>query len=307
MDTSTEFLDESMIDVIERAEAYLSAHSTLLNRESQENQSTDNLFDSSSASVASFATADSSSNSSSLNSFSLPGTSNDNTSQSSSSSSRNRPEPGRIEILSDDSENANDSSSTEPYEVELPEAVPYVQRTASTDTDDCVVIPINVPTIDLCSSVCDDFVASLSPQSRRNRRRRLGATAPIVELITLDDTFAESQPPSGSTTMAYANVRPQQAAVTNIIATSSNSMAPPAKRSAFADLDNSESSESGAQASAVTCPICFDSIFKKQASSTICGHLFCHSCITQEIQLRKKCPLCKRKLTRGQVHPIFFN
>ncbi|XP_065088147.1 E3 ubiquitin-protein ligase RNF4-like [Ochlerotatus camptorhynchus] len=57
----------------------------------------------------------------------------------------------------------------------------------------------------------------------------------------------------------------------------------------------------------VTCPICFESVFDQQAASTICGHLFCHSCIIQEVVIRPKCPMCKRTVNLSQVIPIFIN
>lgn len=57
----------------------------------------------------------------------------------------------------------------------------------------------------------------------------------------------------------------------------------------------------------VSCPICFESVFVKRAASTVCGHMFCHSCIMREVGIRRKCPMCQRQLNASQVIPIFMN
>lgn len=55
-----------------------------------------------------------------------------------------------------------------------------------------------------------------------------------------------------------------------------------------------------------TCPICMESLFKNNPHSTICGHMFCRPCITQAVQISKKCPLCNKKLTAKGFHPVYF-
>lgn len=54
------------------------------------------------------------------------------------------------------------------------------------------------------------------------------------------------------------------------------------------------------------CAICLENIQLRQPTSTICGHMFCRNCITQAIDITKRCPICKRKLTRKQIHSIYF-
>lgn len=63
--------------------------------------------------------------------------------------------------------------------------------------------------------------------------------------------------------------------------------------------------------SMLSCPICFDNERRiktsgRQLHSTVCGHLFCDVCIKNTVQIQKKCPTCRRKLTMKQVHPIFL-
>ncbi|XP_074580422.1 uncharacterized protein LOC141836857 isoform X2 [Curcuma longa] len=53
-----------------------------------------------------------------------------------------------------------------------------------------------------------------------------------------------------------------------------------------------------------TCPICMNTII--EASSTICGHIFCKSCIVASIQAQKKCPTCRRKLNMKNFHRVYL-
>lgn len=295
MDNNSVDLNESMADLIERADAFLTAHATIVNRTPptttppQRNRSSSiNMFESSVEEQESFTTAADESPSTSLQ--------GSTSSSSSSSSSSGRSNDQAVELLTDDyssdeDDDANDSASTISYEVDLPDAEPFVPPSPS-DADDCIFISsVPVPTIDLCAP--EDSSPPETPRSRQNRLRRAAESAPIVDLITLDDTIAE-QPTDD-----------------NVVLTVEDTQADPpaAKRpkSSKPDMDLSQDSDNGAPSRSVVCPICFDSIFKKAASSTVCGHLFCYSCIKTEIQLRNKCPLCKRKLTRTQIHPIYFN
>uniref|UniRef100_A0A1Q3F2H2 Putative e3 ubiquitin ligase n=1 Tax=Culex tarsalis TaxID=7177 RepID=A0A1Q3F2H2_CULTA len=300
MDSDTVDLNESMVDLIERAEAYLTAHATLLNQTSpaattsQRNRSnsSSNMFESSVEEQESFTTAE----------------------ESPSSSGRtNNDRPSQIELLTDDdlsddeNDDLNDSNSTIPYEVDLPDAVPYVPPPPTdTDADDCIFVSsVRIPTIDLCAPEYEDEPPE-SPRLRQNRLRRAVEAAPVVDLITLDDTIAEQAAPPPPPSRRRS---PDMAGSIIHTVEHRDDDPPTAKRakSSEPDLDLSQNSDSGAPARSVICPICYDSIFKKQASSTVCGHLFCFECIKQEIQLRHKCPLCKRKLGRSQIHPIYFN
>ncbi|XP_048567081.1 probable histone acetyltransferase HAC-like 1 [Triticum urartu] len=52
------------------------------------------------------------------------------------------------------------------------------------------------------------------------------------------------------------------------------------------------------------CPICKNELV--DASSTICGHIFCQKCIEPSIQAQKKCPTYRRKLTMRSFHRIYL-
>lgn len=55
------------------------------------------------------------------------------------------------------------------------------------------------------------------------------------------------------------------------------------------------------------CAICLESLVDSaQRVATICGHLFCKSCITLAIKTTHKCPTCRKKLTLKSIHPIYL-
>lgn len=279
MDSTSESLDESMLDVIQRAEAFIMAHS-VLNRQAE--RSSSNIFDVSGndesfhSAADKSAIADDSGSNILASGPSTSGTSHGDGDQQISNATTNA-SSDHVEVLSDDSD------GTLPYQLNpLP---PEADDNADcvVDNDDCVVIEVPNPVVDLCSSLYDEI--PLSPATRRARRRRADA-APVVESINLDDTVHDTAPPV------------QQNAV--------QAPPPPKRMATTAPRSNSVSPEAAPSISA-TCPICLESIFHQQAASTVCGHLFCNACITQEIRIRKKCPMCKRALKRQHVHPIYFN
>lgn len=59
--------------------------------------------------------------------------------------------------------------------------------------------------------------------------------------------------------------------------------------------------------SPITCPICLENVRNNIPVSTNCGHIFCKECLRQALQSVKKCPMCKKSLTRSsQYHDIFI-
>ncbi|XP_065089779.1 E3 ubiquitin-protein ligase RNF4-like [Ochlerotatus camptorhynchus] len=275
MDSSSENLDESMLDVIQRAEAFIMAHS-FLNREAK--RSSSNIFDVSGNDASFHSAADKSAIADDSESNMIAsGPSTSGTSDSDGNQQTSNASSDHVEVLSDD------SNATLPYELNALRPEADDNADCVVDNDDCVVIEVPHPVVDLCSPMHDEI--PLSPATRRARRRRADA-ALVVESINLDDTVINIAPPA------------QQNAIQT---------PPPTKRmTTIAPRSDSISTEAASSISA-TCPICLESIFHQQAASTVCGHLFCNACITQEIQIRKKCPMCKRALKRQHVHPIYFN
>lgn len=61
----------------------------------------------------------------------------------------------------------------------------------------------------------------------------------------------------------------------------------------------------GAGPGGITCVICMDVIGAKNMASTVCGHVFCHECITEALKASKKCPTCRKTLRPTQVHRLY--
>lgn len=55
----------------------------------------------------------------------------------------------------------------------------------------------------------------------------------------------------------------------------------------------------------INCAICMDAVGAKELASTVCGHVFCWSCIQESLKARKKCPTCRKALRATQVHRLY--
>ncbi|XP_001649912.2 E3 ubiquitin-protein ligase RNF4 [Aedes aegypti] len=89
-----------------------------------------------------------------------------------------------------------------------------------------------------------------------------------------------------------------------IVVPDSEESKPPTKTSAVSEVP---SSAPASASEGISCPICFDPVFQGPAASTICGHLYCHECITVEIKVRPKCPMCSRPLQEADIIQLFRN
>ncbi|XP_061990759.1 uncharacterized protein LOC133709140 [Rosa rugosa] len=56
-------------------------------------------------------------------------------------------------------------------------------------------------------------------------------------------------------------------------------------------------------ASYFDCNLCFKS--ERQPVVTVCGHLYCHSCLCDWLQFGRKCPVCEAKVVDGRIFPIY--
>jgi len=64
------------------------------------------------------------------------------------------------------------------------------------------------------------------------------------------------------------------------------------------------SNDAPAGPSAITCAVCLE--LATNMMVTHCGHVFCNECICDTIKEFKKCPICRTKLTRSKIHPIYL-
>lgn len=55
------------------------------------------------------------------------------------------------------------------------------------------------------------------------------------------------------------------------------------------------------------CSICLcNPSVNTRLDSTVCGHIFCHACLSQALKVSKRCPTCRHSLSsRYAVHPLY--
>lgn len=61
----------------------------------------------------------------------------------------------------------------------------------------------------------------------------------------------------------------------------------------------------------ISCQVCLDSAgtireTSRTLCSTVCGHVFCSACMEEVVRRKKQCPVCRKKLTKKQYHPLFI-
>ncbi len=70
-------------------------------------------------------------------------------------------------------------------------------------------------------------------------------------------------------------------------------------------VSDSPRQASASNVEAKKCPICIDAL--SQPSATICGHVFCTSCISEAVREHHLCPICRKKLPKKNgYHAIFL-
>ncbi|VAH83615.1 unnamed protein product [Triticum turgidum subsp. durum] len=165
--------------------------------------------------------------------------------------------------------------------------------------------PINVEVID------DDVVIYTSgppPQARQQSSR----TGPITVII--DDDSETTAGPAGEGLDEHVNTllslgmnprhnpsraQPNTDLVINIVDTPETNSIPPKVAQAVPEPVKEIPKETK-----FSCPVCMNELVN--ASSTICGHIFCQKCIKASIQAQKKCPTCRRKLTMSNFHRVYL-
>ena len=75
--------------------------------------------------------------------------------------------------------------------------------------------------------------------------------------------------------------------------------------------DLATSSSSGSSSNNVTedddynkCVICLENVPDYQLVFTICGHMFCRTCITSYLNIKKNCPTCRGSLEPSQIYSV---
>ncbi|XP_032593905.1 E3 ubiquitin-protein ligase BRE1-like [Drosophila grimshawi] len=54
------------------------------------------------------------------------------------------------------------------------------------------------------------------------------------------------------------------------------------------------------------CPVCLKCVQQRKPASTICGHVFCSSCIRTVLRATCKCPVCQSFITTREIFRIYI-
>ncbi|XP_034481365.1 uncharacterized protein LOC117787032 isoform X2 [Drosophila innubila] len=63
---------------------------------------------------------------------------------------------------------------------------------------------------------------------------------------------------------------------------------------------------SGSNTEPYRCPVCWNCVRQRKPASTLCGHVFCSSCIKTALRTTCKCPVCQRLMTTRQILRIYI-
>ncbi|XP_020596845.1 E3 ubiquitin-protein ligase BRE1-like [Phalaenopsis equestris] len=70
------------------------------------------------------------------------------------------------------------------------------------------------------------------------------------------------------------------------------------------EIESSSSCSPEPDENALICAVCMRKV--NDPSSTTCGHVFCTKCIEDTVARLKKCPTCRKRLTKSSFHKIFL-
>jgi SNF2 family DNA or RNA helicase len=77
-------------------------------------------------------------------------------------------------------------------------------------------------------------------------------------------------------------------------------------RETAADTDEEEYTDEEEEEEEEICGICMCEIEEGNVGVTICGHIYCHDCLTQWIETRSSCPLCNKILKGGDMFKLSY-
>lgn len=62
--------------------------------------------------------------------------------------------------------------------------------------------------------------------------------------------------------------------------------------------------EDGSGGTGGKCAVCLEAYVNP--TSTRCGHVFCAKCVLAAIKHSSKCPTCRKKVTKSQIHRVYL-
>lgn len=184
----------------------------------------------------------------------------------------------------------------------------------NSQSDDLVYVQTihnpDVPIIDLCDVVEDHSYSRPEDVNPTRRRRRLNTNersrSRSRSPITVEHSYA-----GGGVSLFFSPIRiivPETPPAQQIPTRDMPPPAPRAQRPAEATSPDRNSPLNQSLNNTIsqfgTCSICLESYLRRQPHSTVCGHVFCKTCILAAIQATKSCPLCRKKLNGKSIHPL---
>ncbi|KAH7339632.1 hypothetical protein B0J17DRAFT_656047 [Rhizoctonia solani] len=133
-----------------------------------------------------------------------------------------------------------------------------------------------------------DAHAFMSPQSTINPS---GANAYAQEGMSMSHSYPKSELTPGTSYYCHRSGATHHLDVYHAGSSSSSSF-PPQPHNAPTPRGRG-----------IICPICLDPA--QDVTSTLCGHIFCASCIKSALSMREACPVCNRAISQWSTHPIY--
>nr|XP_018674747.1 PREDICTED: uncharacterized RING finger protein C548.05c [Musa acuminata subsp. malaccensis] len=138
------------------------------------------------------------------------------------------------------------------------------------------------------------------PQARNHSRRNQPVTVVLDEDLDTSSRISE-----GSATILSLNDHNKHERSSRNISVINCELYPALEEESNVKGKNvMETRPEPAKEPAFICPICMDTLV--EPSSTICGHIFCCSCIKASVKSQKKCPTCQRKLSMINFHRVYL-
>ena len=127
----------------------------------------------------------------------------------------------------------------------------------------------------------------------------------VVELSDGEDGAAAHAPDARRETRGTKRRASGVGVVVDLTADSDGDEPPAVEEVQFVTVVDSPPRPPPALLSHINCAICMDAVGAKELASTVCGHVFCWSCIQESLKARKKCPTCRKALRATQVHRLY--
>ena len=166
--------------------------------------------------------------------------------------------------------------------------------------------------IDLCESDASSTASSTAPSTSTSTATSTSTSASAsaqysAEYVVLDD---DSDTAAGGCSRDSPNKRRRKGKANATGGSgggggSPSAAAVPASSGGASDGTVALHNSAVFERSGYTCSVCLDAL-EQEKQVTKCGHIFHKKCIVACIKAHHKCPICQKKLTQRDHHPLFI-